>query len=927
MSSPAGAEVGRVTIRVLPDLDRFRETIEAAARSIDDVKIQVDADMTKFNDRVREARAAAEANAVEIPVNFKIDDRLRNDVAAASAGIEANVQVNWVPPLAVLRAQLALLVFRAQAGLSANIPVRFNNGAGLSDEFFTALARMLAGANRDSQGLAGNLNNAADGAENLGRGARLAVIGFAALLALAGPLIIAGAAIAAAWGAISVAVAALAPAILGLAGIVATGFLGFDGIKKGFEDLAKPLEKLKERISDVFEKELQKAVPALRFILSELDTYIEDVAESLSFVVRYLATFFENARQLDTIKAVFENLATTITLMAPPIAKIIDALANVAAVSTAWDVFLKPLTTFADEFNASSIRLTADSEIMSVAFTGLANVLAALAKGFVYLVENGIRLFSTAAPGVTQFLDSLTSFFNRFDWEALGVSVGNVFGGLAETLDAVPQETIDAITVAFQELGVVFKDKAIQQAWVDIIGILPQLISGLGSATKAFAGIAQSALGAAQVVSGAVDAVQAGLDRLSGKITPEEHQKRFDAAMVKIKEGYAKFGDGIDILEGEFQQRIDGSLVDITGNVLDASGQAVGVKMESLRTGTAAGFRAAEETAKVGATNLNTALKPPPGPGPELEWGFTAENIGPRVGEALVAAANWIIPGAGDLVKSLLPPSDPVPPWVSIPGQIQGGIMAGTPGVNAAGVALGVAGVRGLDTGLAPAGATADAQLAPVATAPDRVMPSFVASLGAGMQGGVDTVRTGATNIGTEAGQVEPNINTNTSGLNAQLLVAAGRATMEGLLAGVKAAAEAVYTYVAGIAARIAALKGPLSYDKRLLIPAGKAIMSGLGAGLRTGYATNVASFVSSVAPQIADSVGMMDTSFADTMSSSFNPNNTFSPDLTATYSAAVQGEGVGEQIARAMANWQVVIDGDGMAKMVNKSNTRRGAR
>ena len=68
------------------------------------------------------------------------------------------------------------------------------------------------------------------------------------------------------------------------------------------------------------------------------------------------------------------------------------------------------------------------------------------------------------------------------------------------------------------------------------------------------------------------------------------------------------------------------------------------------------------------------------------------------------------------------------------------------------------------------------------------------------------------------------------------LLVSAGKAAMDGLLSGIKAGAEAVYNFVSGIAAKIAALKGPLPYDRKVLIPNGEALMTGLGKGLENGF-------------------------------------------------------------------------------------------
>lgn len=62
----------------------------------------------------------------------------------------------------------------------------------------------------------------------------------------------------------------------------------------------------------------------------------------------------------------------------------------------------------------------------------------------------------------------------------------------------------------------------------------------------------------------------------------------------------------------------------------------------------------------------------------------------------------------------------------------------------------------------------------------------------------------------------------------------AGKEIINGLLRGIKDAAQDVYNYVSGIGDKIAALKGPLPYDRKLLVPAGQAIMHGLLSGLRS---------------------------------------------------------------------------------------------
>lgn len=142
-------------------------------------------------------------------------------------------------------------------------------------------------------------------------------------------------------------------------------------------------------------------------------------------------------------------------------------------------------------------------------------------------------------------------------------------------------------------------------------------------------------------------------------------------------------------------------------------------------------------------------------------------------------------------------------------------------------------------------------------------LKSSLMSIASGIINGVKGIWNGFKSI------VSNVVNGIISGFNALRnfsLADAGRAIMDSLFNGLKAAWGKVTDFVGGIASWIRKHKGPISYDAKLLVPAGNAIMNGLNSGLTSQFSV-VKSNVSGMADDIANAMSPRNQ-IADTVAS-----------------------------------------------------------
>lgn len=141
------------------------------------------------------------------------------------------------------------------------------------------------------------------------------------------------------------------------------------------------------------------------------------------------------------------------------------------------------------------------------------------------------------------------------------------------------------------------------------------------------------------------------------------------------------------------------------------------------------------------------------------------------------------------------------------------------------------------------------------------------------------------------------------------LLVGAGRSIINGFLRGLKNAWRNVTSFVGGIGDWIKDHKGPISYDRKLLVPAGNAIMGGLNEGLQDSFGDvkDTVSDITGLFDPINDVDAQANVSAVNSMASSVTPAPTVS---TATRSYDTGTNGIGssgtvdmEALSLVMAN------------------------
>lgn len=374
----------------------------------------------------------------------------------------------------------------------------------------------------------------------------------------------AGAGITAAWGFASTAIAAVPAAIALIGAPIAAIAIGMDGIKKAAASIKPEFDKLQKSVSATFEKGLTPVLKDLaQKVFPTLQTGLNAVAGSLVSAASKLESFISSGTGLALLGQVFNGVATEINNIGPGLQDLTEGFLRLAGNQHALDALGGTINELGKQ-----IKEISNNPALNDAFDGLGKVLVSVTKGFGNLVNNGIKLFAAAAPGISQGLDDITSFFGKFNWEQLGTAVGNAFKGVGAALNEIPQSTIDNIGNSFEQLGAALNSQNFKDGVAGIAEAVPVIVD-LGTKAVQVFGIAGRTIGGFVQL---VKAVPEGLDRFRVGTAEVLHGVTgMNTALLKSNEAFDGFGNVVNVADGPLAD-FDADVQNATPNVANFAG-------------------------------------------------------------------------------------------------------------------------------------------------------------------------------------------------------------------------------------------------------------------------------------------------------------------------------------------------------------------
>lgn len=330
----AAREVGRISVRVLPDTDGFRRALKRQLEAITkglEAKVNIDPDLDGFRQKVRAGTRNLDDAKVKVDVD-KNSEILKKNGFIPDRGIQLKLDPKFDY---MLRQRLKKLT----PTKPIEVPVVPNVKG-----FRASLRNNL---NTLSSSLSDVTHKLGEGIANA-RPFGVSIVAIAAAASLAVPAIgLLSASLVALPGILSAIIAPLGAVLIGMGGIkqalINTGWAVLD--KKGKLKPGEQLAKIQESVSKVFETGLTPVFTKLLSIIPALQEGFGAIAQGLVGMTDGFVSALTSAKGLDQIKTMFKNIGDALGQAGPGIR---DFTAAMLTLSTE---FSKKLPGMAQSFN------------------------------------------------------------------------------------------------------------------------------------------------------------------------------------------------------------------------------------------------------------------------------------------------------------------------------------------------------------------------------------------------------------------------------------------------------------------------------------------------------------------------------------------------------------------------------------------------
>ncbi|ASR77131.1 tail length tape measure protein [Mycobacterium phage MyraDee] len=357
MADAGGKEVGRISIRVVPLLKKFREEIMAELEAIERTvkgKVTVNADLDSAGLKSQFAAAMAELKAMakDIKVTANVD--------ANTAGVRQKVKA-------------------ATKGIKAEVDVDVKRGA------LDRIRGVFDGMNKMKGPSFGSGINAAGYGVILG-----------AITLVAAPLI----------GLITTALLTLPGLISLVLTPIAAIALGLEGLGKAAEGLKVPFDGLKKTMSDTFQERFTPIFDKLGGIFPMLENAMPRVAAGLADMTRGFVDTITSSEGMESIQRTINNIAGGLTRATPGIRDFTAGLMQVA------EKFTEKMPDLADWFNGAGksfkdwVAQMSEDGTLDAAFDTLGTTLKTVLEALGKMGEKGMEFMKDPAK-MDEFLRTL----------------------------------------------------------------------------------------------------------------------------------------------------------------------------------------------------------------------------------------------------------------------------------------------------------------------------------------------------------------------------------------------------------------------------------------------------------------------------------------------------------------------------------------